>query len=142
MTAIKEFLAKKGFGFYWSVASLLFGLIGFIVYTARGGNGYSPLSQTAIILYVFALITNGAILYKDFKVGAFVPYILYIVTFGVLLNSEMVFITNVIGGIDKNVFDTAWIAFFVCLFLGMVASFAACVCSFQKKGKPAKVAAH
>ena len=133
MEAVKEFISKKSVGWYVSAAACVLGLITLIIYAARGGNSYSPLSPAAVTLLVFGVVTNAAVLWKDFKVGAFVPYIFYVAAFGVLFNSEMLFVTNVLGGIDNNVFDSAFIACAVFLALTIVGGFAAAVMRLTKR---------
>lgn len=133
MEAVKNFMEKKSVGWYVSLAALVFGLITVIVYGARGGNSYSPVSPAAVVLLVLGIIINAAVLVKDFKIGAFVPYIFYTVALGVLFNSEMLFVSNVLGGIDNNVFDGAFIAFLVFLALTLVTSFAAAIMRMTKK---------
>ena len=135
MKMFKDFLANKRPGWYVSVASLLLGLITVIVYTARGGNYLSPVSSAAVVLLVFAVITNAAVLVIDFKLGAFIPMILYVCTVAVFLNSEMLFITNVIFGVDGNYFDGAFFTFLVTGVLAMVTSAVAFGMGLSKSNK-------
>ena len=135
MKMFKDFLANKRPGWYVSVASLLLGLITVIVYTARGGNYLSPVSSAAVVLLVFAVITNAAVLVIDFKLGAFIPMILYACTEAVFLNSEMLFITNVIFGVDGNYFDGAFFTFLVTGVLAMVTSAVAFGMGLSKSNK-------
>ncbi len=135
MKMLKDFLANKRPGWYVSVASLLLGLITVIVYTARGGNYLSPVSSAAVVLLVFAVLTNAAVLVMDFKVGAFIPMILYACTVAVFLNTEMLFITNVIFGVDGNYFDGAFFTFLVTGVLAMVTSAVAFAMGLSKSNK-------
>lgn len=133
MEAVKKFVAGKAVGWYVSAAACLLGLVTLIIYAARGGNSYSPLSGAAVALMILGVVANAAVLAKDFKIGAFVPYIFWTAAFGVLFNSEMLFVSNVLGGIDNNVFDGAFIACFVFLVLTLATSFAAAVMRLTKK---------
>ena len=135
MKMLKDFLANKRPGWYVSVASLLLGLITVIVYTARGGNYLSPISSAAVVLLVFAVLTNAAVLVMDFKVAAFIPMILYACTVAVFLNTEMLFITNVIFGVDGNYFDGAFFTFLVTGVLAMVTSAVAFAMGLSKSNK-------
>lgn len=135
MKMLKDFLANKRPGWYVSVASLLLGLITVIVYTARGGNYLSPVSSAAVVLLVFAVLTNAAVLVMDFKVAAFIPMILYACTVAVFLNTEMLFITNVIFGVDGNYFDGAFFIFLVTGVLAMVTSAVAFAMGLSKSNK-------
>lgn len=135
MEFIKKFLANKRPGWYLSAASLLLGLITVIVYTARGGNYLSPVSGAAVALLVFAIITNAAVLVIDFKLLAFIPMMLYACTVAVFLNTEMLFITNVIFGVDGNYFDGAFYTFLVTAVLAMVVSAVAFAMGLSKSNK-------
>lgn len=135
MKMLKDFLANKRPGWYVSVASLLLGLITVIVYTARGGNYLSPVSSAAVVLLVFAVLTNAAVLVMDFKVAAFIPMILYACTVAVFLNTEMLFITNVIFGVDGNYFDGAFFTFLVTGVLAKVTSAVAFAMGLSKSNK-------
>lgn len=135
MKMLKDFLANKRPGWYVSVASLLLGLITVIVYTARGGNYLSPVSSAAVVLLVLAVLTNAAVLVMDFKVAAFIPMILYACTVALFLNTEMLFITNVIFGVDGNYFDGAFFTFLVTGVLAMVTSAVAFAMGLSKSNK-------
>lgn len=135
MKMLKDFLANKRPGWYVSVASLLLGLITVIVYTARGGNYLSPVSSAAVVLLVFAVLTNAAVLVMDFKVAAFIPMILYACAVALFLNTEMLFITNVIFGVDGNYFDGAFFTFLVTGVLAMVTSAVAFAMGLSKSNK-------
>lgn len=134
MDAIKNFIAGKKPGWYVSLASCVLALITVIVYGARGGNVYSPVSGVAVAMLVVGIVTNVAVLIKDFGVGAFVPFIFYTVALGVLANTEMLFISNVGTGIDNNSLDGAWITFMIFEVLAVATSLAACI---MKLSKPA-----
>ncbi len=135
MAFIKKFLSTKAAGFYVSLASLVLGLLALIVYVARGGNSYSPVSIPAVVVLVLAIVTNVLVLIKDFGFLAYVPYILYIVTLGIWLNSEMLYLSNVFTGIDNNSLDPAWIVMVLFLVLAIATGFAATVMKIAKKKK-------
>jgi hypothetical protein len=122
MEFFKKFLSNKKAGWYVSVVALLFAIITLIVYTARGGNYLSPVSSTAVTLLVVGIITNVIVLVADFKVLAFLPMAFYAATVAVLLNTEMLYITNVAFGVDGNSFDAAFFTFLVTDVLAMLLS--------------------
>lgn len=127
MIKVLSYLKTRTPGWYVSLSSLLVGLIGLIVYLVRGGNTYSPVSMSATLVFSIGLVVNALILIKDFKIGAYIPFILYSVTLAILLNSEMLFISNVLTGIDNNSFDPAFIIFFILFILTAGLSFASTV---------------
>lgn len=122
MEFIRNFLKGKKIGWYVELAAFILGLICLITYTARGGNYLSPVSTAAVVLLVIGLVTNVLVLIKDFKVCAFVPMMLYASTLAVLMNTEMLFITNVGFGVDGNSFDGAFFAFLITIILAVITS--------------------
>lgn len=122
MSNIKRFLANKKPGFYVLLAAFLVGLIGLITYVARGGNYLSPVSAPAVILWILAEVFSLACLLDDFLLFGFIPVALFASVVAVLLNSEMLFITNVAFGVDHNSFDGAFFVFLLCLFLATLSS--------------------
>lgn len=122
MSNIKRFLANKKPGFYVLLAAFVLGLVGLITYVARGGNYLSPVSKVAVILWVFAEITSLLCLVDDLTLLGFVPVALFASVLGVLLNSEMLFITNVGFGVDNNSFDGAFFVFLICAVLATLTS--------------------
>lgn len=135
MDAIKNFLKTKSIGWYVSLVSFVTALITLIVYAARGGNIYSPVSGVAVTMLVIGLVANAAILYKDFKIGAFIPLVFYAIALAVLLNSEMLFLSNVLTGIDGNSLDSAWMTFMVFLVVTLIASIVAFSMKMTKDNK-------
>ncbi len=135
MNLVKRFLKNKKVGWYLSVVSLILGIITLIVYTVRGGNYLSPVSNAAVALLVLAILTNLAVLVLDFKIGAFVPLILYACVVAVLLNTEMLFITNVIFGVDGNYFETSFFTFIVTSILATIVSAVAFALGLSKSNK-------
>lgn len=119
---IKRFLQNKKPGFYVSLAGLVCALVALICYTARGGNYLSPVSLTVVLCLVFGILTNVGVLFVDFKFLAIIPTILYSVAGAVLLNTEMLFITNVLFGVDGNYFDGAFYAFMIMTVIAILAS--------------------
>ena len=107
---LKKFLSSKGKGFYLSLASLLCGLLTVVFYTARGGNYLSPVSPVAF----------------------------YAVSVAVLLNTEMLFISNVAFGVDGNSFDALFFLFWIFDFLAVILAAVAFSLGYSKK-KPAPV---
>jgi hypothetical protein len=130
---MNAFLAKKTTSWYISCVSMVLALVGLIIYVARGGNSYSPVSSTAVTVWAAGIVLNAVVLVKDFKIGQFIPYLLYVVTLGILLNTEMLFASNVLVSIDGGFFDVAWIAFVACLALAIVTGFAASVKPLTKE---------
>ena len=135
MKYVKSFLANKRAGWYVSLASLVLALITAIVYTARGGNYLSPVSGAAVALLVVGIIANAAALVLDFKVLGILPVIFYACTIAVLLNTEMLFITNVMFGVDGNVLDGAFYTFIITGILALIAAAVAFGMGLSKSNK-------
>ena len=135
MKYVKSFLANKRAGWYVSLASLVLALITAIVYTARGGNYLSPVSGAAVALLVVGIIANAAALVLDFKVLGILPVIFYACTIAVLLNTEMLFITNVMFGVDGNIFDGAFYTFIITGILALIAAAVAFGMGLSKSNK-------
>lgn len=135
MNYVLRFLKNKRPGWYVSLASLILGLITLITYTVRGGNYLSPVSSVTVSLLVLAVITNLLVLVVDFKLGAFIPMILYACVVAVLLNSEMLFITNVLFGVDGNYFETSFYTFVITAILSMITSAVAFALGLSKSNK-------
>lgn len=133
MSKISNYLKTRTKGWYVALLSLLIGFIGLIVYLARGGNTYSPVSVSATITFSIGLIINALILVKDFKLGAYIPFILYTVTLAILLNSEMLFISNVLTGIDNNSLDAPFIIFVSLFILTTIFSFASTIMKLHEE---------
>ena len=88
-----------------------------------------------MLLLVFGVITTAAVLVKDFRLLAFVPRILYACVVAVLLNTEMLFITNVLFGVDGNYFDGAFYTFVITSILAMIVSAVAFAMGLSKNDK-------
>ncbi len=130
---VKKLLERKASGFYVAAATLVLALAFILVYGIRGGNTYSPVSALAVWMFVAGIITNCLILIKDFKFGAYIPFIFYFIGFGVLFNSEMLYISNVFVNVDGNSFDFVYILMFVLLLLTLIGSFAATLMKLEKE---------
>lgn len=135
MAFIKKFLSNKRIGWYVLAAALIVGLISVIVYAARGGNRYADVSGTVVTMLVIAIITNAIVLVRDFKLGAFVPFIFYSIAFAILLNTEMLFFSNVLMAIDGNNLDPAWICFMITEILAILFSGVGFAIGVSKKDK-------
>jgi len=135
MEFVKNFLKNKKPGWYVSAAAMVLALITVIVYAARGGNYLSPVNGTVIALLVAGIITNALALVIDFKVGAFLPLVFYACTVALLLNTEMLFITNVAFGVDGNYFDGAFFTFLITAVLATVVSAVAFGMGLSKSNK-------
>lgn len=129
---IKKFFESKKVGWYISLAACVLALVALIVYCARGGNRYSPISGAAIAMLVIGIVLNAGVLFKDFGVGAFLPFIFYTVALGILANTEMVFMTNVLFAVDNHKLDPAWFAFVIFEALAVLTSLVACVLKMSK----------
>ena len=124
---IAEFFKNKAIGWYLSAAACLCALIFVIIYGVRGGDGggYSPVSGVAVAMIIIGILLNIGVLV--------LPYLFYLITFGVLFNSEMAFLSNVGFGVDGSVVDGGFIAMCIFLAFAMIASFAACIMKLTKK---------
>lgn len=110
---LKRFLENRKPGFYLLLASFITGLLTLIIYTVRGGNYLSPISGIAVALLILGLVTNVVSVFLDFGIVGILPVIFYSCALAVLLNTEMLFITNVAFGVDGNFFDFAFFLFWI-----------------------------
>ncbi|MCD8294775.1 MAG: hypothetical protein LUE27_06005 [Clostridia bacterium] len=133
MNTVKGFISNKKPGWYVEVITLILGLITVIVYTARGGNYLSAVSSSAVTLLALGIVTSFLVLIMDFRFLAIIPMILYASAVAVLLNTEMMFISNVAFGVDNNVFDSAWYTFIITGILAMITSAVAFGMGLSKK---------
>ncbi len=132
---IKRFLANKKPGFYISIVGLICGLVALICYTLRGGNYLAPVSTTAVLCLVFGIISNLLVLVFDFQFLAIIPTILYSAAGAVMMNTEMLFITNVLFGVDGNYFDGAFYTFLIMTVLAILANAVAFSIGLSKSNK-------
>lgn len=130
---MKGFLQSKAAGWYFSLAAMVLAIVTVIVYTVRGGNVYSPVDNTAVAMLIVGIVCNAVVLVKDFRIGAFVPFVFYTVTVGILLNTEMLFLSNVMTAIDNNALDGAWIFFVVTLVVSELCAGIAAAMRMTKK---------
>ena len=86
-------------------------LVSLIVYLVRNGNEYSQVSDVVKYLMIGGIVLNAIILIEDFSFGAFLPFACYTVSAGVLLNTEMLFVSNVLTNIDGTQFDAMFFVF-------------------------------
>lgn len=132
-----NFLKGKAVGWYISLAAMIAAIVSVIVYAVRGGDStnLSPVDSTAVTMFVIGIVCNAIVLIKDFGIGGFVPFVFYTIVVGVLLNSEMLFLSNVLTSIDNNVLDGAWFVFIVTALLALLLSAVAAVMRMTKKEK-------
>lgn len=135
MNKVKAFLANKKIGFYVSAVAFLLALICLIAYTARGGNYLSPVNGVAVTFLVLGLLANCVTLISDFSILGILPVIFYSITFAILFNSEMLFFTNVLFGVDGNVIDGAWVLFFITIILAILSSAVGFAMGISKSNK-------
>lgn len=135
---LKKFLSSKGKGFYLSLASLLCGMLTVVFYTARGGNYLSPVSPVAVVRMVLGIVTTLLCCFKDFGILGILPVAFYAVSVAILLNTEMLFISNVAFGVDGNSFDALFFLFWIFDFLAVILAAVAFSLGYSKK-KPAPV---
>lgn len=117
---LKRFFENRKPGFYFLLASFVTGLLTLIIYTARGGNYLSPVSGLAVVLLVLGLVSNIVSIFFDFGIVGILPVALYSCVLAVLLNTEMLFITNVAFGVDGNHFDPAFFLFWIFAILSII----------------------
>ena len=119
---LQKFLETKKSGWYVELVSFILALITLIAYVTRGGNYLSPVSTSAVVVLSIGLVINAVALFKDFKVLGLLPVALYAGSAAILLNTEMLFISNVIFGVDGNSFDVAFFMFIICDILAIITS--------------------
>lgn len=132
---LKKFLSGKNVGFYLSALGFVFALLSLIIYTVRGGNYLSPVSTAAVIILVIGLVTNIVCLFKDFSILGILPVVLYACSLAILLNTEMLFISNVLFNVDGNHFDVAFYLFWIFDILATVLSAVGFSMGLSKKTK-------
>ena len=111
MNNVKKFFANKKPGFYVMALACLLGLLSLIVYVARGGNYLSPVSGLAVTLLAIGVVASLLCLVLDFGILGIVPVALFASALAVLLNTEMLFISNVAFGVDGNSIDGGFVFF-------------------------------
>lgn len=133
MNKIKQFLSEKSIGYYLFAASALLGLITFIIYVARGGDSMTDLSAATIALMIIGVVLNIALLVKNFTPLEIIPFVFYIAGFMTYIGSEIMFITNVMYGVDGNVLDGAFFAIIVFGVLSIICGITACIMRIGNK---------
>lgn len=132
---MNKFIQTKKSGWYVEVCSLILAIITTICYVARNGNYLSPVSGLAVTMLVIGIVINALVLYKDFKVGGILPVIFYSISLATLLNTEMLYISNVFFGVDGNVFDVAFFIFVICDILAVITSIVGFSIGLSKEDK-------
>jgi hypothetical protein len=135
MNNVKKFLANKKPGFYVMAVAFLLGLISLIVYVARGGNYLSPVSGIAVTLLALGVAASVLSMVLDFGLLGILPVALFASAFAVLLNTEMLFISNVAFGVDGNSIDGGFIFFVVGVALAVLTSAIAFGMGLSKSNK-------
>ena len=135
MNNFKRFLANKKPGFYVSIVSFVLALICLIAYTARGGNYLSPVNGLAVTFLVLGLVFNCIALVDDFSVLGIFPTVFYAVTVAILINSEMLYVSNVAFGVDGNSFDAGFFTFVVTSILATIVAAVAFSMGISKSNK-------
>ncbi|MDR1092841.1 MAG: hypothetical protein LBL66_01670 [Clostridiales bacterium] len=131
MTKIKEFLAKKGVGFYIMLGAVLFAFMGVIAYSvsesSATGRGVSPL---IVVMLVLAIVAGLAFCWKDFLgFGPIVLSILLSIALGAFIYTKFNDFTYVYYGVGTDGQDAKLSAallsstiFFAVMWLAAIAS--------------------
>ena len=120
---MNKFMQTKKSGWYVEACALILAIITTICYVARNGNYLSPVSGLAVAMLVIGIVINALVLYKD------------LISLAVLLNTEMLYISNVFFGVDGNVFDVAFFIFVICDILAVITSIVGFSIGLSKEDK-------
>lgn len=101
---MKNFLAKKGLGWYFTAVAVILNLLGVILYGVSRENT----SSAIIVLLVFAMATGVAVALKHFKFTEYVPFILSVIPFALtvailLENVTQIWFKNNVVGLSSTI---------------------------------------
>lgn len=126
---MKEFIEKKGLGFWFVAAAVICDLLGCILFGVSREN----VSTLAVVFLALAAVAGAVVVVKPFKFTEFVPFVLTAAATGLIAYvlieniSQIFFKNNVIG------LSGTFVCSVVFVVLGMLASAAAIVLKQEKK---------
>ena len=110
MTAIKNFLSKKGAGYYLVLPAFLCALGALIMYKKTGITKFNPsLSGTAITCLWIAMGLLLVSLVIDFKPIRYLAYLVCLYGFFAYISSQITYIANILVGIDGSTFEAGFL---------------------------------
>lgn len=137
METFVNFFRSKSLAYYALLSAAVFALLAWILYFVSKGtlfaSGSDSIGNYAALLSVFGIgvLIHAASLIAPIKWLKFIPIAFYIVALILMFDFEMVFITNVIYGLDKNKFDPIWITSLILWLLAIVG----CVCAMVMRDR-------
>lgn len=126
------FFKNRTTGFYIFAVSGVTALIAAITYVLRNGDVLTTATPIVTLLLAAGIILNILLSIKDVKPLEIVPFILYLAAFLVFIDTEITFISNVMMGIDGNIFDGAFILYSVMNVIAVAAGMAAAIMKIEK----------
>ena len=132
---MKNFFAKKSWGFYCIAVAVVLDLLACILYGISRENNTGAI----IILLVFAMVTGVIVAVKPFKYTEYVPFVLTAIPFGLITyilieNISQIFFKNNVIGISGT-----FITSFVLIILAMVACAVSLVVKHEKEDRTDRV---
>lgn len=133
---MKNFLAKKGIGFYLQLVTILFALVGLISYSVAGKDSYG-LDAGVVVLLVLGIVVGLVFCFKDFfTAGPIIAMALFGGAVGLFLVSRFMYYSYLYFGVDASksmsgAMMATTIAFVGMLVCGIVSAFFA----WDKGGK-------
>ena len=121
MTAMKEFLSKKGAGYWLVLPAFLCALAALILYNKTGVTEFNPsLSKPALICLWISMGLMLVSLVIDLKPLRYLAYLVCLYGFFASLSSQATYIANVFVSIDGNTFTAGFLATLILYLLAFV----------------------
>lgn len=122
---------KRGVSFYFLAVSLVFSLAMLILYTRTGTNTFTPVLSNQVIVMVWGCVVLAAALcILEIKNIKYVLYLFSLWTWLTYLVFNASYISNVLVGIDGNLFS---VGFLITAAFGMLAWVFALVSAIVQK---------
>ena len=101
---------KRGVSFYLLIASLVFTLVMLISYSRTGTNTFTPVLSQKVISRIWVCVALSALLAVwEIKNGKYILYLLSFWTWLEFLVYNASYISNVMVGIDGNLFSIGFL---------------------------------
>lgn len=130
---LKDYLAKKGSGYYLSVVSAVCALLAMIMCAARGGDVLTDFQPTVVLMLAIGLVINVLILVKKVTPFEILPFICYFVAFAIFAGAEVDFIANIIYGVDGNSLDALLVTVLLFSLLAFIFGIISCLTKYDKE---------
>lgn len=130
---LKDYLAKKGSGYYLSAVSAVFALFAMIMCAVRGGDVLTDFQPTVVLMLAIGLVINILILIKKVTPFEILPFICYFVGFAIFVGAEVDFIANIIYGVDGNSLDALLVTVLLFSLLAFIFGIISCFKKYDKE---------